>query len=45
LGLVLSDGDVQKLMRKYRCNLRADVDWAAFCRDIEASRTLEFGTD
>jgi Ca2+-binding EF-hand superfamily protein len=44
LGLVLREGEIQKLRRKYRCNLRADVDWAAFCRDIEASRTLDFGT-
>jgi hypothetical protein len=44
LGLVLMEGDIQKLMRRYRCNLWADVDWDAFCRGIESSRTINFGT-
>jgi hypothetical protein len=43
LGIFLRENEIQKLMRMYRCNLRADVDWSAFCRDIEASRTLDFG--
>jgi hypothetical protein len=43
LGLYLKEADIQKLMRKYRCNMRADVDWEAFCRDIENSKILEGG--
>jgi Ca2+-binding EF-hand superfamily protein len=43
LGLYLKEADLQKLMRKYRCNMRADVDWGAFCRDIESSKTLDGG--
>jgi Ca2+-binding EF-hand superfamily protein len=43
LGLYLKEADLQKLMRKYRCNMRADVDWGAFCRDIETSKTLDAG--
>jgi hypothetical protein len=43
LGLYLKETDLQKLMRKYRCNMRADVDWGAFCRDIESSKTLDGG--
>jgi Ca2+-binding EF-hand superfamily protein len=44
LAFVLKEAEIQKLIRKYRCNLRSDVDWAAFCSDIEASRTLDFGS-
>jgi hypothetical protein len=41
LGLYVRETDLQKLMRKYRCNMRADVDWKAFCQDIESSKTLD----
>jgi hypothetical protein len=43
LGLYLKEADLQKLLRKYRCNMRADVDWRAFCRDIESIKILDGG--
>jgi Ca2+-binding EF-hand superfamily protein len=43
LGLYLREAEVQKLMRKCKCNIRGDVDWRAFCNDIEKSKTLTGG--
>ena len=40
-GLVISAPDLQEICRKYRVNLRGDVDWVAFCNDVDSTRTLQ----
>ena len=40
-GLVLSAPDLQTICRKYRVNLRGDVDWVAFCNDVDSMKTLQ----
>jgi Ca2+-binding EF-hand superfamily protein len=41
LAIVLREIEIQRFIRKYRQNMGSDIDWVAFCRDIENSRTLE----
>jgi Ca2+-binding EF-hand superfamily protein len=42
LGLILTPGEVQALIRKYQARPADDVDWQSFCKDVEASKTLSF---
>jgi Ca2+-binding EF-hand superfamily protein len=41
LAIVLREMEIQRLIRKYRRPMAAEIDWVAFCRDIETSKTLQ----
>ena len=34
-GLVIPDGEMQKLVRQYRVNRNNDIDWRKFCSDVD----------
>ena len=36
-GLAISDGEWQKLIRKYRVNRNNDIDWYVFCKDVDGT--------
>jgi hypothetical protein len=40
-GLVIGAADAGRVVRRYRANLRGDVNWRKFCEDVDSIRTLE----
>ena len=42
LDVVLNPEQTQALIKKYRMNTSDRVNWTAFCRDVENSRTIGF---
>jgi hypothetical protein len=40
LDLIVRPTEIQAILRKYRIHMTDKVDWEAFCRDVEAGKTL-----
>jgi Ca2+-binding EF-hand superfamily protein len=40
-GLVVPFNDIERITRKYRVNLRGDIDWKTFCTDCDTIRTVQ----
>jgi Ca2+-binding EF-hand superfamily protein len=40
IGLVLVQGQIQALIRRYRVNLTDQIDWKAFVADVKESKTV-----
>lgn len=40
-GIVLTEADMQKLLRTYKCNYNGDVDWFTFCQNVDSSKTVQ----
>ncbi|KAK8892187.1 hypothetical protein M9Y10_029410 [Tritrichomonas musculus] len=40
-GLVISQADLQLLMRSYRANMNGDIDWKRFCDDVDTIKTVQ----
>lgn len=40
LDIILKAGEIQAIIRRYRVNTLDQVDWSAFCTDVENSKTI-----
>jgi hypothetical protein len=40
-GLIISVPDLERIARKYRVNLRGDIDWKTFAVDCDTIKTIE----
>ncbi|KAH0792907.1 EF hand family protein [Histomonas meleagridis] len=39
-GLIISESDMQKLLREYKVNFNGDIDWKRFCYDVEMNKIV-----
>lgn len=39
-GIIIKEGDMQKILREYRVNMQGDIDWQRFCYDVETAKTV-----
>lgn len=40
-GIMLREFEIQKIVKKYRCNKQGDIDWLSFVEDVESGRTIQ----
>ena len=40
-GLIITQADIQLLIRSYRANLNGDIDWRGFCQDVDTIKTVQ----
>ena len=40
-GILIPTADLQTVIKKYRTNLRGDIDWRGFCDDVDSIKTVQ----
>lgn len=40
-GILIPTADLQCVIKKYRTNLRGDIDWRSFCDDLDSMKTVQ----
>ncbi|OHS99690.1 hypothetical protein TRFO_08339 [Tritrichomonas foetus] len=41
-GIIVPENDMQKLIRKYRATRSNEINWYAFCHDVEESQPMQY---